>query len=194
MEARPEIVHELRALFKEGATPSRLIRHIVERHAEERDWQALIQEYFLEAFGVPLVRGLGPADDYRHTDLRYAFLNEQLLHEMIDRRSAWDGRNGFVSSQAGHWFDTLSVSDDQRRLEQLRTAVPPELNRCWPQLTAKEQYFIQRSMASANGLYETVKILSRLAECLQQRVDELEKAAAASTENQRGQAVISNRS
>ena len=35
-----------------------------------------------------------------------------------------------------------------------------------------EQAFIQRSLATANGLYETVKILSRLAECLQQQLAE----------------------
>src|SRR5437762_17538 len=90
MSTRPEVIGELRSLFKDGATPSRLIRHIVERHNGERTFHSLIQAYFLDAFGVPIVRGLNPADDYQHADLRYAFLNEQLVHEMIQKRSEWD--------------------------------------------------------------------------------------------------------
>ena len=52
MNTRPEVINELRSLFKEGATPSRLIRHIVERHAGERTFHSLIQAYFHEAFGL----------------------------------------------------------------------------------------------------------------------------------------------
>ena len=59
------------------------------------------------------------------------------------------------------------------------TAIP-ELSRCWSLLTPKEQLFIQRSLATANGLYETVKILSRLAECLQQQLAELQVAPSGS--------------
>ena len=111
--------------------------------------------------------------------MRYAFLNEQLVHEMVQRRSEWDSNAGSVTSATGSWLDSLQASDDQQRLSQVQAAVIPELSRCWSQLSQKEQYFIQRSLASANGLYETVKILSRLAECLQQRIMELEAAAAA---------------
>jgi len=173
MSTRPEIISELRSLFKEGATPSRLIRHIVERHEGERQFHSLIQAYFLEAFGVPIVRGLSPTDNYHHADLRYAFLNEQLLHEMIERRSEWDS-NGDLMNGTDSWLGNLSASDDHQRIRQAQTVMPPELSRCWPEMTPDERNFIHLSMASANGLFETVKILSRFVECLQQKVVELE--------------------
>lgn len=171
MNPRPEVVAELRALFKDGATPSRLIRHIVERHESERGHHALIQAYFLEAFGVPIVRGLSPTDDYQHADLRYAFLNEQLVHDMIEKRAEWDAPSG-----AGSWLDPLKADDDQQRMSQAQAITIPELSRCWSELTPKEQAFIRRSLATTNGLHESVKILAQLAECLQQQLAELQQA------------------
>jgi len=182
MSTRPEVINELRSLFKDGATPSRLIRHIVGRHAGERTIHSLIQAYFHEAFGIPIVRGLTPVDDYRHADLRYAFLNEQLVHEMTQSRSEWD-KGAAGTSGVGSWLDSLNARNNQQRISQIQTTAIPELSRAWSQLTPKEQYFIQMSMASANGLYETVKILSRLAECLQQRIVELEAASAPALDN-----------
>ena len=174
MTPRSEVVCELRSLFKEGATPSRLIRHIAERHKGEARLHLLTQLYFQEAFGIPIVRSLNPTDNYQHADLRYAFLNEQLIHEMVKKRKEWDAANGRGSGGNASWLDTLTSSDHQQRLNQIQATAIPELSRCWPQLTAEEQHYIQRSLATANGLYETVKILSRLVECLQQRLIEVE--------------------
>ena len=168
-------VGELRSLFKEGATPSWLIRHIVEHHEGQRGLHGLIQAYFFEAFGIPIVRGLNPNDDFRHSDLRYAFLNEHLVHDMIEKRAEWD--HGF-EGQTG-WLDSLEASDDQERFGRLQATDIPELSACWSKLTVKEQSFIQRSMATTNGLYESIKILSRLAECLQQQLLESRKASVA---------------
>lgn len=264
MNIRSEVVSELQILFKEGATPSRLIRHIVERHEGERMLHSLIQAYFLEAFEVPIVRGLSPNDTenpvlnrkehekviaeildetlgpllkdpaskfgslsgaggksknvdelkrqihaklverldfsrvkdpandafrrdirrvirhlcncYYRADLRYAFLNEQLLHEMIEKRSDWDSNGD--SSGNDTWLGNLSASDDHQRISQAQAVMPSELSRCWPELTPNERNFIHLSMASANGLFETVKILSRLVECLQQKIVELETVPA----------------
>jgi hypothetical protein len=130
--------------------------------------------YFQEAFGILIVRGLNPTDHYQHADFRYAFLNEQLIHEMVQKRNEWDAVNGLGSGGSASWLDTLTASDHQQRLNQIQATAIPELSRCWSQLTADEQHYIQRSLATANGLYETVKILSRLVECLQQRLDEVE--------------------
>jgi hypothetical protein len=170
MNPRPEVVSELRSMFKEGATPSHLIRHIVERHEGEQNYHALIQMYFLEAFGIPIVRGLNPTDHYQHVDLRYAFLNEQLVHDMIQKRDEWDVGVDAGACGTGSWLDPLRAGDDQKRINQVQAATIPELSQCWAQLTPKEQYFIQRTLATANGLYESVKILARLAECLQQQL------------------------
>jgi hypothetical protein len=169
-----EVINELRSLFEVGATPSRLIRHIVERHAGERAFHSLIQAYFHEAFGIPIVRGLNPIDDYQHADLRYAFLNEQLVHEMIQRRSEWDSGAADGTKEFWSWLDSLTASDDKQRLRSVQSVKLPDLSECWSRLTPDEQHYIQRSLASANGLHETVKILSRLVECLQRRLDEVE--------------------
>jgi hypothetical protein len=181
MSTRPEVVNELRWLFKGGATPSRLIRHIVERHEGERSYHALIQEYFLEAFGIPIVRGLNPIDDYQHADLRYAFLNEWLVHEMIQRRKEWDTELT-ETSEAGAWLDSLAAGDDKQRFREVQSVNLPDLDVCWPRLAPEERDYIHRSLASARGLYESVKILSRLAECLQQQLIELQ-AAPSGTSN-----------
>jgi hypothetical protein len=174
MNTRPEVINELRSLFKDGATPSRLIRHIVDRHAGERTYHSLIQACFREAFGIPIVRGLNPIDDYQHADLRYAFLNEQLVHEMIQRRSEWDSGGAAGTREDGAWLDSLTAHDDKQRLREVQSVTLPDLSECWSRLSPDEQHYIQRSFASANGLYETVKILSRLVECLQRRLDEVE--------------------
>jgi hypothetical protein len=174
MSTRFEIVEELRSLFKEGATPSRLIRHIAERHEGDSNLHSLIQMYFQEAFAVPIVRGLNPIDDYHCADLRYAFLSEQLLHEMIQNRCLWDRPNGDNSFETPGWLESVQANDPQRQIDQIQMETIPELSRCWHQLNEKESAFIRRSLASANGLYETVIILSRLAECLQQKLLEAE--------------------
>jgi hypothetical protein len=177
MNPRADVISELRSLFKDGATPSRLIRHIVERHEGERNIHLLVQAYFLEAFDVPIVRGLNPTDDFLEPDLRYAFLNEQIVHEMIQKRSEWDTTTG--TNGTSDWLDSVKATDDQERIRQTQSEPIPELSRCWDQLTPKEQIFIHRSLASANGLYESVKILSRLAESLQQQLAEREAMACA---------------
>ena len=172
MEVSPEIVAELRCLFREGATPSRLIRHVVERHDGEGHLFSLIQTYFREAFGIPIIRGLSPVDDYQHADLRYEFLNEQLLHEMIEKRPEWD------TDESNSWADSLTATEVHQRIREAEAYLPPDLKRCWPLMTAKEQRYILVSFASANYLSETVKIMSRLLESLQQQVNELQATPA----------------
>lgn len=134
MSTHPEVVHELRMMFKEGATPSRLLRHIVERHAGERAFHSLIQAYFHEAFGIPIVRGLNPIDDYQQAGFRYAFLNEQLVHEMIQRRSEWDSGAAAGAREGGSWLDSLAASDDKQRLREVQSVKLPDLSDCWSRL------------------------------------------------------------
>lgn len=177
MTTRPEVIAELRSLFKHGATPSRVIRHIVERHEGERSLYPLIQAYFHEAFGVPIVRGLSPVDSYDHADLRYAFLNDQLVHEMIQDHNQWETAaaeaNGAVS-----WLEGLSATDAREQLRQVTTApVSAELRRCWDIMTQRERDYIALMTASAKGLSEKVRALSNLAEALQLRINELEAAS-----------------
>lgn len=176
MQTRPEVIRELQAMFKEGATPSRLICHIVERHEGERSFHLLIQLYFLEAFGVPIVRALNPIDDYQHADLRFAYLNEMLLHEMIEKKSVWD--NGVAES----WLDTLSATEVHQRIKEAGENLPAEFKRVWPLMTPQEQRHLQVVIASARHSWETVKIMSRLLEALQLQVNELQTPAGVSRE------------
>ena len=178
MNARPEVVGELRVLFEEGATPSRLIRHVLERHEGERSLHALIQDYFREAFEVPIVRGVSTIDADGIAGLDYAFLNEQLIHEMVVRRTEQGHAEDETRDGSSSWLDSLEAHGDRERMEGMQTAKIPELSGAWDQLSASEQRFIRRSLATAGGLYETVKILARLAECLQRRVEELEAQSA----------------
>jgi hypothetical protein len=173
MQPLPEVIDELRALFKKGATPSRLIRQIAERHEGETPVHALVQTYFREAFGVEPVRGLNPLDTFQNTDLRYSFLNTQLLYEMIQKKSTWENRG---ESEPESWLDSLRVIDVREPARQARGALAPELERCWKLLNSDEREFLLTSMASANGLFELVRILALLAESLQQRITELEAA------------------
>jgi hypothetical protein len=174
MKTRPEVIEELRTLFKNGATPSRLIRHIAARHDDEERLHFLVQDYFMEAFGIPIVRGLDPTDDYQPSDFRHAFLSEQLLHQMIEKLSEWHTRADGSTKDDEPWFTGLVATPDEARMGQAQSAPVPDLAGCWPKLSQKEQSYMRAIMASANGLHETVKILSRLAETLQQKIDELE--------------------
>jgi hypothetical protein len=175
MSTHPEVVNELRMLFKRGATPSRLIRLIAARHKDEAHLHSLIQDYFLEAFGVPIVRGLNPADDYRDLDLRHAFLNEHVVHEILEKLPYWD-RLAASSSANGQepWFKSLKASDDMSRLDQAKATPIPELAQCWAKLSPAEQEHIHMLTATARGQWEAVKILARLAEALQQEVSKME--------------------
>lgn len=176
MGTLPEVVNELRVMFKGGATPSRLIRYIGERHRGEPGLHSLIQAYFHEAFDVPIVRGVKPLDTHEHFDLRYAFLNGSLLYEMIQRRGQWDRDDEAPGTET--WLDGLRARDDHERIRQAQGVPNPNLKRCWSLLTPDEQYYLEMTAASGAGLSERVEILTRLAECLQQRINELEAACA----------------
>jgi len=114
MDIRSEVVTELRSLFRDGATPSRLIRRIVELHPGETHFY-LIQDYFREAFGVPIVRGLSRLDDYQRADLRLAYLNQMLLHEMIEKKTEWDHGRGRVLAGHGQRDGSASANQGGRR-------------------------------------------------------------------------------
>jgi hypothetical protein len=177
MTIKPSVIEELRSLFKGGATPSRLIQHIVARHPnEERDWHGLIQAYFREGFGVPIVRGLVPAETYGDMDLRYAYLNEDVLHEMVQARSAWDRDETAPEGALPSWLDALTATSPLDRLHEARQRGPsPDLAESWSSLSESERRAIQLANSGYQGRTEMVRILARLAERLQQRIVALEQ-------------------
>ncbi len=141
MAIKASVIEELRSMFKEGATPSRLIQHIVARHPnEERNWHGLIQAYFREGFCVPIIRGLNPAETYGDVDLRYAYLNEDVLHEMVQTRSMWDHDLTKPEERLPSWLDSLVATSPLDRLHQApQLGPPPDLRESWSRLSDPER-------------------------------------------------------
>src|SRR5262245_27722747 len=112
MAVNPEVIAELRSLFKVGATPSRLIQHILLRPPDEPNWFSLVQDYFGQAFSAPLVQisKQRPAPD--SGDLSQAFLNIHLIHQILERRSDWDRNNGTAAAVDTPWFQPLTATDE----------------------------------------------------------------------------------
>ncbi len=176
MPIQASVIQELRSMFKAGASPSRLIQHIVNRHPHEGNWHGLIQDYFREAFGVSIVRGLTPSENYADIDLRYAYLNEDVLHEMVQMRSSWDqelNQEGVLPC----WIDTLVATSATDRLrEGKRLGPPPDFSEGWEKLSESDRAGIIRVNSSYKGRTELVHILARLVERLQQQIVTLERA------------------
>jgi hypothetical protein len=178
MSIQASVIEELRSMFKEGATPSRLIQHIVARHPNEGNWHGLIQDYFREAFTVQIVRGLSPTETYRDIDLRYAYLNEDVLHEMVQMRSSWDKAPNDSEEVLPSWLDTLVATSAIDRLQEgKKLSPPPDFSQGWEQLSENDRAGIIRVNASYRGRTELVHILARLAERLQQKLCHLEQQA-----------------
>jgi hypothetical protein len=171
------VIDELRAMFKEGATPSRLIQHVVARHPDERNWYGLIQDYFREAFGVQIVRGLSPSEHYDDISMRYAYLNEDVLHEIVQKRPEWDQE--LNDSQALSWLGALAAKDTAERIQELESNESPELVDSWNRVSDKDRATIIRITANLNSRIEMCHILARLAERLQQQVLALERKQTA---------------
>jgi hypothetical protein len=174
MSVDPVVVEELRQMFRDGATPSRLIQHIVARHSGERDWRFLIQDYFREAFSVPIVRGLKPFDDYSHADLRSSFLNQDLLQDMMANQSTWNPGQGPATPAEAEWVASLPASDPVEHFERAKQIVMPEFANAWPHLDAQARSAVWRLIGGCNNRSELVVILAKLAERLQQKINALE--------------------
>lgn len=176
MSIQASVIEELRSMFKEGATPSRLIQHIVARHPNEGNWHGLIQDYFREAFAVQIVRGLSPTETYRDIDLHYAYLNEDVLHEMVRMRSSWDQGPNDGEEELPSWLGTLVATSAIERLQEgKQLCPPPDFSQAWEQLSENDRAGIIRVNASYRGKTESIHILARLAERLQQRLFRLEQ-------------------
>ena len=176
MNTQASVIQELRSMFKEGATPSRLIQHIVARHPNEGNWHGLIQEYFREGFGVPIVRGLSPMETYNDIDLRYAYLNEDVLHQMVQARTTWDHERNESEGASPCWLGSLTATSDLDRLEEAEQLGPsPDLAESWDKLNDKVRRGIVLASSGYKGRTEMVHILARLVERLQQRILSLER-------------------
>jgi hypothetical protein len=174
MRCDPQVIEELRSLFIGGATPSRLIKHIVAHHTGEGKLYTLIQFYFKEAFLTPLIQ-VSPEmllDDTQ--GLRLSFLNVNLIHQMLLTRSEWD-RECSPVTVARDWIGELQVHSDEQLISESKPERIPELAKCWGALDETAHRYIQRAFGNAQALHERVQLLARLAEQLQQQVDTLQE-------------------
>jgi hypothetical protein len=64
------------------------------------------------------------------------------------------------------------ATDEGELIERAEPAALAEFSGCWGQLGEDARKYIKRLFGNANALYERVKILARLAECLQQQLNE----------------------
>lgn len=179
MTVDPRIVAELRAMFLNGATPSRLIRHIADRHETDPEWPSRVDDYFDAAFRVvPFVRPLqGPhASSVDVESLDWSDLNGELLRNMVGRRASWKDE---VEGPA--WCDGLRVApDDLKLIDGVQPEADPRLSDCWATLPTRAREAIRQAMVNAQGYFEQSQVLVRLVERLQQQVLEMERQPAAS--------------
>src|SRR5439155_3609548 len=128
--------------------------HILDRHPDPATRHALIQDYFREAFGVAIVRGVSQFGDIPETDLRCAFLNQDLLHEMTVTFAGWSSE---VPDDS--WLKGLTATDWPTRLRQAEAAARTELPAGWEKLSPDERDVVLRLIAGLNGRNESCRIL-----------------------------------
>jgi hypothetical protein len=169
-----QVVEELRSLFREGNTPSSLIKYILACHRGEPQAPSLIGRYFREAFGVSLVRLPADLSDILGNASRSFYLNVHLVHHMLAHRDYWDRERGSEIDGPGCWLDGLSATEEIELINQVQPGTVPELAASWEHLNVEAQTYIKRVMGNTNALHEKVLALARLAETLQERVAQLQ--------------------
>jgi hypothetical protein len=188
MELDPLVIAELRALFKSGATPSRLMRLIVAHLGELplHETDRLIRAYFREAFGIPMFRASAGLLASGHEGLRISHVNGNVIHLMIANRKDWDKDVSENDQLATSWMDDLYASNETSLIEQCPPALLMELKGVWDSLDDRTKKYIKRLTGNCQVLYEKVAILSTLVEQLQQQVLALENGAPVTTEASSG--------
>jgi hypothetical protein len=176
--ADPQVVAELRDLFRKGATPSRLIRHIIHRHAGQSGVDVLVRAYFREAFGVPMLRFDLGALEREPEDLVLATLNAQVIPRMLATRPEWDTLPARDDASGLNWAQSLVPTDEAELIQRANPSSVPELARSWDRMDRETQNYIKRLVGNGQALHEKLLMLAQLAEQLQQQVMELEQRSA----------------
>jgi hypothetical protein len=171
MSPDPRVIAELRALFKAGATPSRLVRHIVAEHGTTPDTDRLVRAYFREAFGVPMFRASADLLTLPPEQLPFAGITARTVHQMVENRTEWD-----TEGTARSWMESLAATDVGELFTQTHPEREPGFDVVWQQLDEPTRNSLRRLISSNQLLSEQVAILSRLAEQLQQQVMDLQSA------------------
>lgn len=166
-----ELIQNLRNLVKDGATPLRLIRDLLIQLADTVSARE-VQEILAESFQLPIVR-LGPSLDLNQKSYRQGVLNRTLLAEIVESKQRWDALTPSVGNSS--WLDGLDVASPTDVREKLAADSYPGLTReSWAALSHDERQMLLAQLASGRVLSDRLEMLSRLAERLQEKIDELE--------------------
>ena len=175
MFARQSIIRELRILFKQGATPSRLLRHILRRLPGEAVTAWVLRDYLEQAFCLSTVR-LQPGIDYSHDHPCFVALNRTLIPEVIQHRHEWDVEPDVSDDSMACWFDGLiSTPPDGARDAADLTTHPNLSDDTWANLSPDEQDALRLQLAGIQTTAERVTLLVHLVERLQQQVEAMEQ-------------------
>jgi hypothetical protein len=166
----PLVVNELRMMFKSGATPSALIRRIVERHVGEARLDHLVRAYFREAFHIPMIQiGLEQVKQIAEGG-SLPILNTAVLLRMVQARSEWDQPEPVDDPSRRNWLDSAMATGNSTKVVATDPKAIPELAGSWDLIDDLGREFIQRLIGAANSMHEQVSILAGLAERLQEQV------------------------
>jgi hypothetical protein len=183
MVDKDSMIEEIRMVFREGATPARIVHYIMDRCAPSAVTDHDIKEYFRDAFAlsphyatmiyhlVDLVR----SDD----EERLAGTTWRLVAELVRTREEWDDVGGLRHKRSPSWYDEIETKvwlyDDAS--ESLSCFMGKE---SWERLSQRDQNAIASIEISHLTCCENMLILARLVERLQQKLIERERKPVAS--------------
>jgi hypothetical protein len=174
MTDRAQLLDDLRMRIEDGATPSRLIRHVLDVLGATISYSELC-DVLQDAFQLPVVR-ISPSSLAPQHDHRGVVLNKTLLMEIVHRRGDWDAGRSQEHPMAQSWMDGLALRSPEEIRNEVRTAPVPGLNaKSWSALTSEEQDALHGHLTGTIVLAQRVEVLSRLVERLQEKICELEQ-------------------
>jgi hypothetical protein len=173
MTDRAGLVQELRHSFKDGATPSRLIRDVVKQLGDSPSYWD-VEAILTEAFQLPVVR-LNPSIVSGQKVCNNSIYNKALLAEIVQNRDRWDTFDLTSCREQSSWLQGLRLASPQDTKNKVEAAPYPGLSKAsWAALHPDEREALFVQLASSMVLSDRVDLLSRLAERLQEKIDLLE--------------------
>jgi hypothetical protein len=165
------MIDGMRRVLKHGSTPSGLLEYVRSELGDDVSYGDLTR-LFEEAFRLPIARlslsSVGPQKDDRGK-----VLNRTLLMEIVQRREEWD-----IDAEDESWIDGLTVRSPVEVKDAVSSQPYPGLSvESWAKLRPEEQERLYVQLASSIVNSERVEVLSKLAERLQERLLEQEKAS-----------------
>lgn len=185
MQDPMQLIDNLRVRFRDGATPSALIQHILMVRGDAISYSELC-DVLQETFRLPVVR-ISPSSVTPERDHRGATLNKTLLMEIVQWRHDWDASRSHNCPGEPSWMDGLSLRTPEEIGSEVRAAPFPGLTqKSWDSLSPEERDTLHVHLTSSIIISQRVEVLSRLVERLQERLHELEQGQCSVPTTQNG--------